>query len=72
MNTEPPTISERSREKSNDSPRCVATAIPVNTSGAPLPRASRVTPATSGESLRRVDRYASCGIRKTSAVVPSA
>jgi hypothetical protein len=24
--------------------------------GAPLPRASRVTPATSGESLRRVDR----------------
>jgi hypothetical protein len=32
MNTEPPTISERSREKSNVSPRCVATAIPVNTS----------------------------------------
>eukprot|EP00967_Tisochrysis_lutea_P141213 scaffold259139_cov40-Tisochrysis_lutea.AAC.2 len=48
MKIDPPTISARSSEKSTSSGWAVAIATPVKTSGAPLPKARSVTPATSG------------------------
>jgi len=66
MKTDPPSKSER---RSGKSAR-LATATAVKTSGAPLPKASSVMPATSGGRTRSSERRVSCGMKKRSAVDP--
>ena len=71
--THPPTMSESMKERSiGVLTLAVASAIAEKTSGAPLPIASSVTPATSGERRMNSERKWSCGMRKRSAVLPSA